>query len=293
MVRRWGVEMPLRELLSCPESDFWGVVMRAACFAVHRGCRTPVMKSRVRRRLAWIFAGIMAPTVVGSSNFDKGKDRVNLTHAGLKDLQESVTAYGAEYHHYPTAYPRPLVDTHPTTDRREESTGTLMASLLGYQVDTLNPRMIEFLEEPPGRGGSRLVEGRSMADCKVLDSWGHPYVILMDTNRDHKLDNPDAKNSSARIRQGAPATLDASVLVFSLGRDGIEGTHDDVVSWRDPDPVPSLGDQIWNLGRSIFAFAILALFLNAFVQLTLLILEYGRGGPLFPPAPKSPVDAKL
>ena len=88
--------------------------------------------------------------------------------------------------------------------------------------------------EPPvaknGTGG--LIDGKTGEDCRFVDPWGHPYIVLIDVNYDGKIANPDARNRDTKIAAGAPRELNMGVIAFSRGEDGIEGTEDDKVSWR-------------------------------------------------------------
>ena len=157
----------------------------------------------------------------------------------------------------------------PGIDQRFETTGKLLACLLGKNVDGLNPREIEYIEPPMAREGHRgLITGRMPAEDKLIDIWGHPYVVVLDTNNDHRIANPDFKNSSPLISKGAPQVLNAEVLAYSLGPDGIEGTHDDIVSWRDI--IPTLGEQFWKLARMAMVVAVIAI---GCAQMLLLITD--------------------
>jgi hypothetical protein len=195
------------------------------------------MSSKTRSRLAWsIGSALVALCWWWFDPFIHILDaRRGTVHAQemLKDFEMAIKNYQVEYNRLPL-----LRDTQKNgQDQRTESTGKLMACLLGNNVDRMNPREISYIEPPvtrDGRGG--LVEDSRGKDQRLMDPWGHPYLIVMDTNGTHTITNPDLKNTSARISKGAPATLSASVRAYSRGPDGIEGTEDDVVSWRDQIP---------------------------------------------------------
>jgi hypothetical protein len=70
------------------------------------------------------------------------------------------------------------------------------------------------------------------------DTWHQRHRVLMDTNGDHKLPNPDARNTDPTIRAEAPKEQDLEVIVFSCGPDRKPYTADAVLPWRVPEPKP-------------------------------------------------------
>jgi len=159
---------------------------------------------------------------------DLRRCRAYATQAALKDLVLGIKNYQVEYNRYPIS-----PDSH--TDERLESSGKLLACLLGRNVDGLNPRQIAYIEPPAagtGRGG--LIAGEGSDQDRLVDKWGHPYVIWVDGDNDNRIANPDVKNTSPLANRKASAQLVVGVLAYSLGPDGVEGTEDDIVSWRSP-----------------------------------------------------------
>ncbi len=155
------------------------------------------------------------------------RTRHEVTRWALKDLTLAVKNYQVEYDRYP-------VPPGSQGDQRLESKGKLLDVLLGEDVDGLNPRKIAYIEPPDfteGRGG--LIRGTGPEGSRLVDRWGHPYVIWLDTDFDNKIANPDVKNSSPLIRRAASPNLILGVIAYSLGPDGVEGTADDIVSWRN------------------------------------------------------------
>ncbi|MBK1816951.1 hypothetical protein JIN84_15095 [Luteolibacter yonseiensis] len=104
----------------------------------------------------------------------------------------------------------------------------LLEILLGdekSEADPRNPKGIRFLaiKEAKGRkGGLRVRDGTNSAES-VLDSWGRPYVVLMDVTNKGGL----------YFRHGTKIVdlPGKSVAVFSPGKDGIAGNSDDVRTW--------------------------------------------------------------
>ena len=229
------------------------------------------MRNKILVRLGWILAcgvaGFLLIEMMTSHIHSLGH-AFGRTQAAEKDLILGIKNYQVEYNRYPL----PLEAQNTHADQRLESTGKLLAVLLGENVDGLNPRQIAYLEPPLGKDGKRgLIPGSAPGEAKLMDSWGHPYVILIDANHDNKIDNPDRKNSSPQVRQDAPEQLTAGVVAYSLGPDGIDGTHDDLVSWRgSPRSTPteqlSYTLPLVLLGLALVALAQCVLLLRDIVQ---------------------------
>jgi hypothetical protein len=66
----------------------------------------------------------------------------------------------------------------------------------------------------------------------LIDPWGTAYRVVMDSNWDSRVNNPDAQNEDPSIAAQASSWLPATVLAYSAGVDKKFGTRDDVVSWR-------------------------------------------------------------
>ena len=62
--------------------------------------------------------------------------------------------------------------------------------------------------------------------------YGQPYHILLDTNGDNQVKNPDTNNTDPKISQNQAAHLVTKVAVYSNGKDQIPRTSDDITSWR-------------------------------------------------------------
>ena len=195
------------------------------------------MRNKILVRLGWILAcgvaGFLLVEILLSHLRASFGSALVRTRAAEKDLILGIKNYQVEYDRYPI--PPEAQNTH--ADQRFESTGKLLAALLGKNMDGLNPREIVCIDPPMTKSRKRgLIPGSAPGEARLVDFWGHPYVILFDTNHDNKIDNPDRKNSSPQVRQDAPEQLIAGVVAYSLGPDGIDGTPDDIVSWRGTPP---------------------------------------------------------
>ncbi len=222
-------------------------------------------------RLAWVFAGALAAYLyslwMGQIDMEY-RSRIRTSF----DLQRLVSGIGA-YHREYGRYPVPSNAQNSKVDQRMEFTGELMDCLLGKNVEGLNPRHVlfdDFLEGIGNRPG--LIGGGTEPQKPVLDRWGHPYIVVMDTNEDGKLDNPDARSAILLVRQTASPTLDLGVLALCRGPDGMEGTADDIPSWRQHIQVPY--ENAWYLVQRFgFAGPMLGLAGFGVIQLALLVRD--------------------
>ena len=178
-------------------------------------------------RIAMMVSPALVVTVGLLFPWPQHPTRRDVTQATLKDLTLAIKNYQVEYDRHP-------VPPGSQGDQRLESKGKLLGILLGEDVDGLNPRKIAYIESPDfmeGRGG--LIRGTGLEGSRLVDRWGHPYVILLDTDFDNKIANPNVKNTSPLISRGASPKLFMGVAAYSLGPDGVEGTADDITSWRN------------------------------------------------------------
>jgi hypothetical protein len=148
------------------------------------------------------------------------------TQATIKDFLIGLRTFHTEYGHWPIALESP-----PHDSLELPMAGALLKSLIGQETKT-NPRGIVFLEPPTAkRGVNGLLQMGQ--DLSYVDSWGQPLRVVLDTDLDGWVINPDTKNTDPAIRNEAPARLEETMLVYSSGEDGKAQTADDLVSWVD------------------------------------------------------------
>jgi prepilin-type N-terminal cleavage/methylation domain-containing protein len=173
--------------------------------------------------------GILASMAFPVVNGVMARARKVKALAVIKDLQVAVKAYQTEYNRFPST--STAADETVKTD-----TGDLIATLMAADSELaaggLNPRGISFIELPVAKNGRGGVIGSGPDDYTLVDEWGQPYVVIMDSNGDNRIENPDVGNADSTISSGAPAQLPLGVAVFSYGPDAKELTKDDVTSWR-------------------------------------------------------------
>lgn len=168
-----------------------------------------------------LLAGLSFPAISGVMR----KAKRARCSAAIKDVQLGVKAYQVEYNRYP------LANTAGETPIALSEGEPLLNVLLGQNVNKLNPRQIVFLESPMGRNGAGGLVG-SEGSFGLHDVWGQAYEVVMDSNYDNRIANPDSANSDETISGDASPTLITGTIVYSLGEDKQPNTKDDVVSWR-------------------------------------------------------------
>lgn len=170
-----------------------------------------------------LLVGIALPAVQGVMNNARKVQTVN----AITGLATAVSNYYSDYNRLPVgpgAKQDSEVDLTPGTP--------LLKVLLGENVDRLNPGARPYLESPQiGKGGTGglIASGDSFS---FVDNWGQPYRVLLDSNYDGSIANPDLKNADTAIAKDAIPKLPRKVAVYSAGPDKQFGTKDDITSWR-------------------------------------------------------------
>ena len=165
----------------------------------------------------------------------------------LKDLRLAIASYQVDYNRWPVnssllsaASSGQDVQALPT----DENSGivgaltTLTSSAPaggGGGAVNLNPKGIKFIDLPIARNGKfGLVNAQP--PYRLVDLWGTVYYVLLDTNGDLQVANPDLGNSDPKISANAisppPKMLPLEVAIYSWGQDLKAQTQDDVTSWR-------------------------------------------------------------
>ena len=160
--------------------------------------------------------------------------------ATMKDIQVAIGHYRTEYNRFPVDLSGASggEDIDPILTDGSNSIITVLMAGAGLDPSTgMNKRGIKFIDLPIAKNGASfgVVDssgGTGGADLKLVDLWGMPYQILLDTNYDNRIVNPDATNVDQRISARAPQYLSSSSAVQSYGPDKVINTKDDVVSWR-------------------------------------------------------------
>ena len=154
----------------------------------------------------------------------------------LNDLKIGIGQYQTDYNRFP-------IDSNITGSNGEDApelltdgSNALVDILMGIPPASsgtmdLNPRRTIYSEFPPANNGRHGLVGSSRPS-KLADMYGQAYHILLDTNGDNQVKNPDANNTDPKISANQAAHLPNKVAVYSSGKDQVPGTGDDVTSWR-------------------------------------------------------------
>jgi hypothetical protein len=145
------------------------------------------------------------------------------TRNASSGLQGAITVF---HYHYKTW---PVGGSGSDWDGASDD-ALLMAELLPTIAKKLNTRGIPLLAvgppkiSAPGVLGGGLETNPATGEARLLDPWGNPYKIRIDTNGDGKLADPEL---------GASVTVHhQSVIIWSAGPDGDFTTWpDNVKSW--------------------------------------------------------------
>jgi hypothetical protein len=71
--------------------------------------------------------------------------------------------------------------------------------------------------------GTYNLNGVDLVTLKIFDPWGHGYQVVLDTRYAEVV---------TVTRGGITETLKGRrAAVFSVGKDGVAGTADDVITW--------------------------------------------------------------
>jgi type II secretory pathway pseudopilin PulG len=170
-----------------------------------------------------VFVAVLIPAMNGVSQQAEKTSAMSSAYS----LENSISSYFTEYRKYPveagTSESDVILSDHRLMD-------TLLGSDPATEPGGLNPRGIAFfvgksaqsMGDGKYRSGVQLGEG---GVGELWDPWGNHYRVQLDLDYNSRIEKPvwDSENSTD--------TLPKSILVWSLGRDGIEGTADDIRTW--------------------------------------------------------------
>ncbi len=192
-----------------------------------------------------VIIGILAGLVMSQASRMMEDARKLQVQTVIKDLRIAIGNYQVDYNRYPVS-PTLLSgssgeDIQPLPT--DESSGVIDALLStggatsggGGTGVNLNPRDIKYIDLPIAKNGLFGLVNPA-PPYKLTDLWGMPYYILLDTNGDKQVMNPDLNSTDPSISQNPtsppPQKLPVEIAVYSYGRDKMPQTKDDIVSWR-------------------------------------------------------------
>ncbi len=137
-----------------------------------------------------------------------------------KDLQVAIWSYEYEYHAFPIAAEK-------GSDSHLRSRGQLLAELFPFDDAILNFKKVKFIDLPMARERKSGL-WQDSGEWVLSDAWGEPFHIIIDTNEDNVIANPDSDSAKATPQ------IPSRILIYSSGPDRDPKTwHDNICSWRD------------------------------------------------------------
>ncbi len=182
-----------------------------------------------------IIAILASMTAAGITYVNEQANRLKVRTV-LNELKSGIEQYQTDYNRFP-------IDSNVTGANGEDApevltdgSNSLVDALMGIPPASsgaadLNPKRTPYAAFPPASNGRHGLVGAARP-YKLADMYGQPYHILLDTNGDNQVKNPDASNSDPKISTNQAAHLVTKVAVYSSGKDLIPRTGDDVTSWR-------------------------------------------------------------
>ncbi|WP_395719382.1 type II secretion system protein [Prosthecobacter sp.] len=198
-----------------------------------------------------VIIAILAGLVMSQANKIMEDGRRLQVQTVIKDLRIAIGSYQVEYNRYPVdpsmlsgsdGQDAPELQTNEQsgiitalTAISSASGGSSGGSGGGAGGANLNPKDIKFIDLPMAKNGMfGLVN--ATPPYKLVDLWGQTYRVLLDTNGDKQVPNPDLKNSDPKISANpnspAPQNLPTEIAIYSWGFDKRPYTKDDIASWR-------------------------------------------------------------
>ncbi len=171
--------------------------------------------------IVFAFLFILGLLLIPTRCSSEGKGYINLKVLNvLTEFREGLHSYDVDHGHYP------VDQAHTTGDLKTTSRGLLISLLIGSNIQGLNKKEIQFCEFKAARNHQDGIwqDGK---DWVLSDPWGQEYQIILDTDNDGHVANPDIRES------GRVPTIPLKIGIFSAGPDGDPATWDDnIKSWK-------------------------------------------------------------
>ena len=182
-----------------------------------------------------IIAILASLTAAGIVNVIDQGNRLKV-RAFAMDLKSGIENFQTEYNRYPTDSNVAGSNGEDAPELLTDGSNSLVDVIMGIPPSSsgttdMNPKRISFSSFPPANNGRHGLVGAARP-FKLADMYGQPYHILLDTNGDNQVKNPDVSNTDPRISTNQAAYLVTKVAVYSSGKDLIPRTSDDITSWR-------------------------------------------------------------
>ena len=182
-----------------------------------------------------IVAILASLTAAGIINSIEQANRLKVRTV-TQELRAGIDQFQTEYNRYPIDSTITGANGEDAPELLTDGNHALVDTLMGIPPSSsgamdMNPKRIQFATFPPANNGRHGLVGAARP-FKLADLYGQPYHILLDTNGDNQVKNPDIGNSDPKISANQPAHLPLKIAVYSSGKDQLPRTSDDITSWR-------------------------------------------------------------
>lgn len=169
------------------------------------------------------------------SSCPSASDSLRLRVKGvIADLRTALLCYEADFHSFPIQE-----NGKSAEDAVTRSRGILLQVLQGENISMLNPSEVKYSEFPTAKE-HQLGLWQEGTERVLSDPWGEPFYIILDTNKDDQVPNPEFGASTSDPKQAEfdrkyppPEKLPLTMAIYSAGPDRDPKTwKDNVCSWR-------------------------------------------------------------
>ena len=194
---------------------------------IHASSQRPKGFTLIELLLVITIIAILASLVGVGAQIAATKAKQLKVKNDLADLENGIGRYRMEKSRLPL--PPDIRSEEPIP--LSEGNGVLQV-LMGTNLEGLNPAETIFISPRPGSNGAGGLVG-DRGHYGYLDPWGEPYRLILDSNLDSRIKNPDRSNDDPGIVAKADSEeIITNAIAFSCGPDRKPGTKDDIVTWR-------------------------------------------------------------
>lgn len=156
--------------------------------------------------------------------------------AVVMELKSGIDAYQLDYNRFPIDSKIAGANGEDAPELLTDGNNALVDALMGIPPATnggtdFNPKRTPYSTFSTAKNDRHGLVGATRP-YKLHDMWGQPYHLVLDTNGDNQVKNPDTANIDPKLSQNQAAQLVAKSAVYSSGKDKTPHTADDIVSWR-------------------------------------------------------------